>query len=1177
MTLGFALVSFALALWQRPGLAATDTKIDLHVDPSRFLSFVASVWTPTGDLGEVHSSQYTGYLWPMGPFYALAHKIGLSAWLTQRIWMALIFFLAAWGCSAWSTGSISPQRGIVHLVAALFFVVNPYTVVFVGRTTFTLLGYAALPWLLIVVHQGMRSAGRWRDWRGWWWAAAFALIVTSVGGGINGAVIGWMLVGPLLLLVYEAVVGDVPWRSSRRFFGRIVVLSALASLWWIVPLLVQAHYGLNFLQYTEQPRTIWNTNSIPESLRLMSYWTSYVNFGFYGAQRGLYSASATMLFNPFVVGASLILPALAAASFAWVRRWRYAPFLMLMTLVGVLIMTAGFPAGTPLRKAMETTYRHVTAVQFMRTTQKAAPLVAVGLAVLLGLGAQQAWAWLRRRSLRLPARRVLLAGSPLMLLALIALGALPLIRGDAIDSQMTWKSIPAAWRAAGRDLDRTLAPNTRALILPGQIFAFYDWGGTGDAILPRLTSKPVAVRYETPYSDLHADNLLDTVDNLVQQRRLVPGELAPLLRLMGAGAVISGSDDDITRSGALDPAAAAGVLAGQGLTTATRSYGATRALPPARGDVGPPTPLPQVRRYDIPDPRGLVHVDPPTQPTVVDGDSSGLAGLAAFGALPARAAVFFSGDESPATLRGQAAAGADLVITDSDRRREYVPEFTQQDVGATLSAGESLGVNSAQIDPLLNHGAGAQTTATYEGASALSSPSFGGTPQFPENGPQAAFDGDPATAWVADRYVPPDQHYLDLTLPGPTDVPYVDVLPLQGNHGRVTQVSVNGIPTAVGDGWARIHTGLKGVRFLRIRIDDVLQPAHALGGPGGLREVRIPGVNVSELLRTPTDAASALAGRDLTHSSLSYVFERTTGDDPFDRDRYRITPVLDTLAGRGDQEVQISRVTTMPAARTYTLDAWVNPLLTASDSVFDRLVGMRGAGSFQSSSRFHDRPAYRASSAFDGDPGTQWIGDWLPGEIPDPWISFTAPRPLRLRTLRLTPSTLHIAFPTRVAVSWAGGSSGPLPVASDGAVQLPAPIRARTFRITVLAAGWPASATPRDRTATAVGIAAIDAPGLRTVSVPRSGRLPASCGIAQANVGAQSALLALSGTIQALDAGTPIRATGCGGQVTVPAGQQIVQTRSTAFSVDFLRLHSAAPSPVAVAAVAPGAVSAPVT
>ncbi len=95
------------------------------------------------------------------------------------------------------------------------------------------------------------------------------------------------------------------------------------------------------------------------------------------------------------------------------------------------------------------------------------------------------------------------------------------------------------------------------MVLPGQIFAYYNWGGTLDAILPRLTSRPVAVRYETPYSDLHAVDLLTTVDDLVQQRRLVPGQLRPLLALMGVGAVITGADNDISRSGAIDPAAAA--------------------------------------------------------------------------------------------------------------------------------------------------------------------------------------------------------------------------------------------------------------------------------------------------------------------------------------------------------------------------------------------------------------------------------------------------------------------------------------------------------------------------------------------------------------------------------------------------------------------------------------------
>ena len=94
----------------------------------------------------------------------------------------------------------------------------------------------------------------------------------------------------------------------------------LASLWWIVPLVVHAGYGIDFLQFTEQPRTIWGTNSAPEALRLMAYWTSYIGVGFYGANRPLFTEAGTLLFNPLVVGASLLLPALAVAGFVWTRR-----------------------------------------------------------------------------------------------------------------------------------------------------------------------------------------------------------------------------------------------------------------------------------------------------------------------------------------------------------------------------------------------------------------------------------------------------------------------------------------------------------------------------------------------------------------------------------------------------------------------------------------------------------------------------------------------------------------------------------------------------------------------------------------------------------------------------------------------------------------------------------------
>ena len=52
---------------------------------------------------------------------------------------------------------VGRPRGVAHLVAAAFYVLNPYTVIFTGRTSIALLGYAALPWLLLIVHRGVRE------------------------------------------------------------------------------------------------------------------------------------------------------------------------------------------------------------------------------------------------------------------------------------------------------------------------------------------------------------------------------------------------------------------------------------------------------------------------------------------------------------------------------------------------------------------------------------------------------------------------------------------------------------------------------------------------------------------------------------------------------------------------------------------------------------------------------------------------------------------------------------------------------------------------------------------------------------------------------------------------------------------------------------------------------------
>ena len=180
----------------------------------------------------------------------------------------------------------------------------------------------------------------------------------------------------------------------------------------------------------------------------------------------------------------------------------------------------------------------------MRTTQKAAPLVAIGVAGLLGLAAQQALGQPAQAApqTRPPARVALVAAPVGARRADRAGRAAAGARAGAVERQLVWKQDPHRLDG-GRHADSTASwrPTRAPWCCPGQIFAYYTWGGTVDAILPRLTNRPVAVRYETPYSDPHAFDLLATVDGLVQQRRLVPGQLSPLLRLMGVGAVVTGS------------------------------------------------------------------------------------------------------------------------------------------------------------------------------------------------------------------------------------------------------------------------------------------------------------------------------------------------------------------------------------------------------------------------------------------------------------------------------------------------------------------------------------------------------------------------------------------------------------------------------------------------------------
>jgi hypothetical protein len=1132
--------AFALAFAQRPGLATADTKINLHVDPGRFLADVASTWTSTGQLGDVQTGQQAGYLFPMGPFFAIGHAVGLPDWVVQRLWLGSLLALAAWGVVRLLDALLGRPRGVAHLVAGAVLLLNPFVVTYANRTTVTLLAYAALPWLLLVVHRGVRESHRWR------WPAAFGLLVAASGGGINGAVTAWMLLGPVLLLLYELAFTRVGWSQARGFVWRAVLTTALTSLWWVVPAYVQSSYGIDFLHFTEQPGTIWGTTSATETLRLMSFWLSYVGIGFSGRAIPYFDDQHTLLFSLPVVIATLLIPAAALAGFVWSRRWRYGPFFLGLALVAALVVQAGFPDGTPLRHGLTFAYNHFASVRFLRASYKAAPLLAVALACLAGVAAGQGW-W----RLGVAWRRAL---GVLAVAGVLALAAWPLVTGKAQDKQVSYKRIPTAWSAAARDLDRRLPRNSRAIVLPGDLFSFYTWGGTVDPILPALSRRPVAERTEVPYADLRATDLLWTIDGLVHQRRLLPGQLAPLLSLIGVRAVVTGTDDDLARSDAPPPADAAADLAAQGLARPASSYGPVSSFAPS--GLGPARRLPEVRRYNIPRGRGIVRVEPAADPIVVDGSAAALAGLAAFGALPVNRALLYAGDLSPAALRRAVASGGQVVISDSNRRQTFVPGTLDQNTGPVLAPSQGVSADGLILDPI-GRGPAFQTVASFSGVALVQAPASPLVAQFPEHAPFAAIDGSTRTAWLADPSLTPDRHWLQVDFQTRRPVPYVDLIPYDDAGGSVRQVEVAGRRFAVHPGVNRLTLGLRAAAGLRVTLTGVSGPTPgATPGAGGIAELRIPGVRAAERLRLPVDAAAALAGTNLDRVSLDYLLHRTTGDDPFARDPapgpYSARDVHDA----GDAEQVMRRVFEVPAPRSFDALAWVTVFPQTPDDALDRLAGYRGPIRATSSSRFEGRPQWRASGALDGDPGTAWIGDFRPGVAA--WLQWRTPGPIRISALTLRPATEPVRTPTLVRVTWPRGSTPPLRVKAGGRVTLPHPVRAAQLRIDVLAAAAPAGASAADRSA--VGIADVGGAGATAhVARPHRGALNAPCGSVRVRVGGANVAMSVTGSIAAFEQGTPLRASSCGRPVALAAGTQQLHVAPGPFAVDELRLASPAP------------------
>ena len=553
--LGFLL----LACLQSPGLVVPDTKYDLVVDPGRFLSQATHLWTGLSFGGQVQNQAY-GYLFPQGPFFALFDLVGMPAWLTQRLWWAVLLTLAYVGvvrvAAALRIGT--PQT---RAVAGILYALAPRMLGDLGSISSEIWPVALAPWVLLPVVRVLQ--GRMSPRRG----GAGAALALALMGAVNAVATAAACLPAILWWLMHR-----PGRTWARLAAWWLPLSVAVCLWWAVPLVLLGRVSPPFLDHIESAEVTTRWSSATEVLRGAATWVPFVS-----TDR---VAGAALTSEPVFVLATGVMAAVGVLGLlhrAMPARGR----LLVIAAAGLVAMAAPWvgPAGGGLAETLRAFLDGAGAP--LRNVHKFEPLVrlplVLGTAHLLALllsgvrggpgpggsgpggsdrgggGAPAAGGWTavahpeRNRPVAV-AMVVVLAGTvavapalPGRLAPVGAHAAIPDHWTDAADwlSENAPVARPGAADVGGGDLDP--AATTRALVVPGSSFGRQVWGVTRDEPLQPLATTPWAVRDSVPLQPAPAIRALDAV-----QRRLADGNPAPgtaaTLASLGIGFLVVRND-----------------------------------------------------------------------------------------------------------------------------------------------------------------------------------------------------------------------------------------------------------------------------------------------------------------------------------------------------------------------------------------------------------------------------------------------------------------------------------------------------------------------------------------------------------------------------------------------------------------------------------------------------------
>src|SRR5206468_10322670 len=121
--------------------------LDLYVAPTEFLRRALHLWDAHAGFGQIQNQAF-GYLFPMGPFFAIAHALHVPAWIAQRVWMSLLLLLAFWGALKLAE-ALRIGSPWTRLVGAGAYALSPAMLSLIAVTSGNQLPAALLPWVLL--------------------------------------------------------------------------------------------------------------------------------------------------------------------------------------------------------------------------------------------------------------------------------------------------------------------------------------------------------------------------------------------------------------------------------------------------------------------------------------------------------------------------------------------------------------------------------------------------------------------------------------------------------------------------------------------------------------------------------------------------------------------------------------------------------------------------------------------------------------------------------------------------------------------------------------------------------------------------------------------------------------------------------------------------------------------